>query len=75
MLQLGTVKNLWQYNGNNLYSHFKSLPWRITLSRGNMIENGNIILYYLICNASKIAQKTQNTKKIISKRVSGGLIF
>ena len=55
--------------------HFNSLPSRITLSRGNLIENGNIVLYYLICNASKIAQKTQNTKKIISKRVSGGFIF
>ena len=63
ILQLGTVKNVWQYNGNNLYSHFNSLPWRIILSRGNLIENGNIVLYYLICNASKIAQKTQNTKK------------
>ena len=58
-----------------IYTSTLTLPWRITLSSGNLIENGNIVLYYLICNASKIAQKTENKTKLILKRVSGGFIF
>ena len=63
----------------NLWQHYINLKitktFTLTLSSGNLIENGNIVLYYLICNASKKAQKTWNTTKFISKRVSGGFIF
>ena len=68
---------------NQQTSHFNSV-WMILdagfemtelISSGNLIENGYIVLYYLICNVPKIAQKTENITKFISKRVSGGFIF